>query len=1452
MYTKHTTRRTTSIRAVILLALAALTAGLGLSAQTALADDPVKEGVPYRIVSVSNSSVVAQFDADSPSVGEKGTIDRPDNTSGQVFTFAKAEDGTYYIRSYHDPSLLLTADSLSVRGGVSAQYASSSKAQTWKLEQQSDGTYHIVSASNSAYMLDTTGSTTQKGASLIMWFNNNGATQKWTFEEVDPAKITGALDVPEDGSTYSLVSVSNSGVVAQAKGGTAAAGAGVEMAAPVEGNLAQAFQFDQQADGTYILRSAADTGLVLTADSLSYRGGVSLRTETSATNQRWILQKQSDGTWCLLSVANTSFILDVNGSSVKAGAAAIMWAKNGGATQKWTLRQVDVKTPDSGDSDDNNNGGNSDDSGDNGNSGDGGDSGSDDNGGNNGGNGGNDSGSDDEPTTPVVPEGFPSSANGTLYRIVNVDNANTVVQLNSDVPSSDVSAVMATKSDASNQLFRFTYNENGTYTITSAANPDLYLTANSLTYRGSVGAWAADSSKAQTWKLEKQSDGTWHIVSTANTAFMLDVNGSTVKAGASVIMWANNNGNTQKWTLEAVTPATLEEPEDPNAGEDDNTNPGGNDDSGDENGGSDNGNSDNSGDNGTTPDATTTDVYRIVNVANPNMVVQLDGSSPSSGTSAIVTTKSTSATQYFTLGENADGTVFLRSYYDSSLVLTANSLSYRGSVGVSTASSSKAQTWILDEQSDGTYHIVSATNKIWMLDTNGAYPVSGAACIMWANNGGNTQKWTLEKVDASTITGAKTAPEAGVAYYITSVSNSSVVVQFDADNPKAGTAANIAKPDNGTNQAFTFELQADGSYLIRNVADASLVLTANSLSTRGSVSAQAVDSSKAQRWYVQVADDAGNLHIVSADNGTYMLDTSGSTTQAGASCIMWFDNGGNTQKWTLVKVDVSSLDGDQIPNSGTSDGKYYRIVGYNNPEVALQIDTSVASDGSYANMGYISASTNQVFTLEKLEDGSYYIRSYANSDLVLTAKVITNRGGVGGYAVSASKAQTWTIETLNDDGKVRISTTEDPDYVLDTTGATTRANSAAIVWKWDGGVTQTFKLVEVDINNLSGGTSGGGSSTTTYTYQDEYDITILDMIAYQKTNNWYNSSTQADDLVYAVNPTNFSTSDPRFYQFLRLDTGYSGVTAAELDAFIDSTYNGKRGTLSGMGYAFVEAAQIYGINEVYLLAHAIHESGWGTSTLASGYAYDGTTQVNGKYYPAGTYYNYYGIGAVDSGPLSGGRALAIQNGWDSPEAAILGAAEWIAKRYTFSSGNNSYFAQNTLYEMRWHSAYSNRYKVRAYHQYATGTSWAYRIADIMSNCYARAGKTPGNAEYLIPVYSPATVWRNADSYTDPGAYVMQWSELIIYSYEQFDELSDEELFYGRNEMFYSHGYVFDGTDGVEDEDLQAFFEAKTWSPEQTDSAFTEAELANLATIQQLEADRGSQYADRGFHLSTVV
>ena len=229
-------------------------------------------------------------------------------------------------------------------------------------------------------------------------------------------------------------------------------------------------------------------------------------------------------------------------------------------------------------------------------------------------------------------------------------------------------------------------------------------------------------------------------------------------------------------------------------------------------------------------------------------------------------------------------------------------------------------------------------------------------------------------------------------------------------------------------------------------------------------------------------------------------------------------------------------------------------------------------------------------------------------------------------------------------------------------------------------------------------------------------ISYSKMLTLEVSNISYYSSSETS---LSMDPANTSYGESGFYQFAVLNGGYSGkVTASQLDAFI-ATY-GSDGMLAGHGQDFIDAAKRYNVNEVYLLAHAILESGWGKSALARGTTIDGVT-----------YYNFYGIGAYDSDALGGGSRTAGKYGWDSPRATILGAAKWISDNYL----GNAY-SQNTLYKMRWNYSQAAREGV-VWKQYATGREWATSIARVMSNCYDYCGYNMDTCglTFLVPQYS---------------------------------------------------------------------------------------------------------------------
>ncbi|MCF6138773.1 S-layer homology domain-containing protein [Pseudalkalibacillus berkeleyi] len=155
----------------------------------------------------------------------------------------------------------------------------------------------------------------------------------------------------------------------------------------------------------------------------------------------------------------------------------------------------------------------------------------------------------------------------------------------------------------------------------------------------------------------------------------------------------------------------------------------------------------------------------------------------------------------------------------------------------------------------------------------------------------------------------------------------------------------------------------------------------------------------------------------------------------------------------------------------------------------------------------------------------------------------------------------------------------------------------------------------------------------------------------------------------------------QYFQYLPL---YSKTTysAADLEKFIEKGFTARNGfttsPLKGLGDDFKKAEQKYGVNALYFLAHAIHESNWGTSQIAQ------------------SKYNLFGWRATDTNPSENATTFA------SFEDGIDRAANEFIKQQYFNLDNwkyNGAFVGNK----------SKGMNVR----YASDPYWGEKIAGLM-------------------------------------------------------------------------------------------------------------------------------------------
>ncbi|MCL6586223.1 MAG: SH3 domain-containing protein [Anoxybacillus sp.] len=206
---------------------------------------------------------------------------------------------------------------------------------------------------------------------------------------------------------------------------------------------------------------------------------------------------------------------------------------------------------------------------------------------------------------------------------------------------------------------------------------------------------------------------------------------------------------------------------------------------------------------------------------------------------------------------------------------------------------------------------------------------------------------------------------------------------------------------------------------------------------------------------------------------------------------------------------------------------------------------------------------------------------------------------------------------------------------------------------------------------------------------------------HETSNKWYKVSSQGvAGYVQSEDITEVKTGVPldgnrNSYQFIDLRTP-SSVTAQQINSYIQNYVNAtkKQSVLLGKGQVFIDAGNKYGVNPLFLAAHAIHESAFGTSKLAL------------------TKYNLFGFGAYDATPFVGAYRFASVDQCIYYIAQQLKATYLNPKDYRFQ-GAYLGFRTNALSGTRINASSEG---MNFY--YASDPYWGVKIAKHMANMLA--------------------------------------------------------------------------------------------------------------------------------------
>jgi beta-N-acetylglucosaminidase len=841
----------------------------------------------------------------------------------------------------------------------------------------------------------------------------------------------------------------------------------------------------------------------------------------------------------------------------------------------------------------------------------------------------------------------------------------------------------------------------GIYTISTALKSGMVVDIANASTKIGAGAQLSvnNSTSSQRYKFTKNKDGSYRIKN-VNSNKYLTVKGGKAKNGAVVLQYNSSTSKAQKWIVEKA----------PRGGKG----------------------------------------YRISSALNKKYCLDVVGGVGKKGTKLqLYRSNGTKAQQFVFKAIKrtiANGTYVIRSAVGNKVLdVSGASVKNGANIQIWEPNNSLAQRFSLSYDTNTGYYTVTNVNAGRVMSVAGGKKTKGTNVYSYSKSKSFSKSWAISKARNGKY--RITAANSGLSLYVKSSRN------------KNGANVQIQTKMNTKGQEWSFEsgrLINEGIFEIKGIAGKNIDATGNGVSEGTRIQIYDRSETFAQKYQIKhvkseyytleclnsglvVSQNSKNRSVVLlkdnktdyqlwrpilAGNGQFYLKNKASGlcldvvkggSASGTSVEVHGQHRGNAQKWSFLETDPVYEGIFTIPVAAS-------------PNKVVDVINGGSANGTKLQLYDKNGTTAQAFKFTKAS-GAYYRITNLNSAkaLEVAGGVIdpaTGQGNVRIYSVKSKNntMQLWQVRYVGN-GKFRIySASGDGRSCLDVNGALFENGRQIQVYRENNTVAQDFLLAPFG-NNV--------------TYE-RVNATVNQMVLWQRAGNQYIRDESIQHMRDVINPS-IAMSDYYYakhgftytggvYQFADLRST-SGLTSAQLNAIINSNALGKSGKLKGLGSAFVTAANTYGLNECYLLAHAVLESGWGTSELAKGNYYNGKTLINGKRYPKGTYYNFYGIGAYDSSPFSGGMSLAIQNGWNTPQKAVIGAAKWIARYYIYSSD----YPQPTLYAMKWDYARSSDVQAYGWHQYATDHLWARKIAKLMGEMYSGRGYEP-SLNYIVPQY----------------------------------------------------------------------------------------------------------------------
>lgn len=467
----------------------------------------------YEIVTSKDNNKVLDIVNGSKSKGANVQLYQWNGTVAQQYEIVKNQKGYYTIKNCGSNFYLGISTNWNTMGNYNRLVQgidSSSKAAQFVFTKNSKGQWIISSVWDSKYVIDLSNGSTNNGAAIQIYTNNNSQAQAWKLmkvknvrEEMDELASKNKNTLSD--CTYFISSSKNASYVLDVSNGSKNNFGNIWLFKN-NGTVAQAWTVKHDSKGyvTFINVGSNKAIDVYDGKAIDYQN-ISQYTSNNSYAQKWIVTKDSMG-YKIMSAIDKNYVLDLYNGSVNNGTNIQVYQSNGTVAQRWKFDKYVKPTVETA-----------------------------------------------RQKMDKMAKEYNSSITESTYVISNFAQSKYVVDVSNGSKNSGANVWTFQSNNTNAQEWKVKKDSVGYITfINVGSNKALDVSNASVNNGANIWQYEVNNTYAQKWIAKKNTDGSLTFVSALDANYVLDINAGVIRNQQNIQLYQSNGTNAQKFKLTKI------------------------------------------------------------------------------------------------------------------------------------------------------------------------------------------------------------------------------------------------------------------------------------------------------------------------------------------------------------------------------------------------------------------------------------------------------------------------------------------------------------------------------------------------------------------------------------------------------------------------------------------------------------------------------------------------------------------------------------------------------------------------------------------------------------------------------------------------------------------------------------------------------------------------------------